>query len=89
MDLTTDQVCSEITYCLPEPNQRHTLVFALFNADVRVIDVTKQEAIRRLLLKHVVATGPGEKLDEKLAMLSLVTERDVCELNRCRAETHF
>jgi len=52
-------------------------VYAIFNALVRVIDGAKREALRRLLLENVMSTSPNEKLDEKLAMLSLVNERDI------------
>lgn len=45
------------------------LVFALFRADVRIIDVVKRATLSRLLLESVVSTAPGEKLDEKLAAL--------------------
>jgi hypothetical protein len=40
-------------------------------ADVRVIDAVKKAALSRLLLDSVVATAPGEKLDEKLTALAL------------------
>jgi hypothetical protein len=40
-------------------------------ADVRVIDAMKKAALSRLLLDSVVATAPGEKLDEKLTALAL------------------
>lgn len=46
-------------------------VFALLRADVRVIDAVKRAALSRLLLESVVSTAPGEKLDEKLAALTL------------------
>lgn len=49
-------------------------VFALMRADVRVIDTVKKAALSRLLLESVVSTGPGEKLDEKLAALTLPTD---------------
>jgi len=55
----------------------HRPVYAIFNALVRVIDGAKREALRRLLLENVMSTSPNEKLDEKLAMLSLVNERDI------------
>jgi hypothetical protein len=40
-------------------------------AEVRVIDSVKRAALSRLLLESVVSTAPGEKLDEKLAALTL------------------
>lgn len=38
---------------------------------VRVIDVAKRNALQAQLLASVATTGPGEKLDEKLAALAL------------------
>ena len=52
-------------------------VFAMFNALVRVVDNAKREGLRRLLLQNIMSTSSNEKLDEKLAMLSLVNERDM------------
>ncbi|KAF7432917.1 inositol polyphosphate 5-phosphatase [Pleurotus ostreatus] len=49
----------------------HKPVYALFRADVRVIDAYKKAALSRLLLESVTSTEPGERLDEKLAKLSL------------------
>lgn len=46
-------------------------VFALMRADVRVIDTVKKAALSRMLLDSIVSTSPGEKLDEKLAALTL------------------
>jgi hypothetical protein len=40
-------------------------------ADVRVIDTVKKAALSRMLLESVIATTPGEKLDEKLTALAL------------------
>lgn len=40
-------------------------------ADVRVIDAVKRATLSRLLLESVISTAPGEKLDEKLAALTL------------------
>ena len=55
------------------------LVFAVFRADVRVIDATKRAALQRLLLASVTSTAPGEKLDEKLATLALDFDSMDCE----------
>ena len=49
----------------------------MFNALVRVVDNAKREGLRRLLLQNIMSTSSNEKLDEKLAMLSLVNERDM------------
>ncbi|CCM05549.1 uncharacterized protein FIBRA_07776 [Fibroporia radiculosa] len=45
-------------------------VFALFRAEVRIIDQAKRADLSRLLFESVTATAPGETLDEKLAKLS-------------------
>ena len=39
-----------------------------------MIDVVKRNALQRLLLENVVSTEPGEKLDEKLATMSLADD---------------
>ncbi|KAL0949308.1 hypothetical protein HGRIS_009384 [Hohenbuehelia grisea] len=49
----------------------HKPVFALFRASVRIVDAVKKAALARLLFDNVTSTAPGEKLDEKLAKLSL------------------
>ncbi|KAJ8473729.1 hypothetical protein ONZ45_g16188 [Pleurotus djamor] len=49
----------------------HRPVYAIFRCDVRVVDTLKKSALSRLLLESVTSTEPGEKLDEKLAKLSL------------------
>ena len=50
------------------------LVFALFRAEVRIIDHAKRAALQKLLLENVTTTSPGEKLDEKLASLTLFSD---------------
>ncbi|KAH9943297.1 inositol polyphosphate phosphatase [Epithele typhae] len=52
----------------------HRPVFALFRADVRIIDHLKRDALRSLLLDNVTTTAPGEKLDEKLASLTFTSD---------------
>ncbi|KAF5322195.1 hypothetical protein D9619_000489 [Psilocybe cf. subviscida] len=49
-------------------------VFATYRANVRIIDPVKKAALSRMLLDGVVSTQPGEKLDEKLANLSLPSD---------------
>ncbi|KAF5388077.1 hypothetical protein D9615_000583 [Tricholomella constricta] len=56
----------------------HKPVFAIFRADIRIIDSVKRLALSRLLLESIVSTAPGEKLDEKLA--ALVFPSDITEL---------
>jgi len=46
-------------------------VFALFRTTVWVVDQAKRDALARLLLENVTSTSNGEKLDEKLAALTL------------------
>lgn len=48
-------------------------------ADVRVIDTVKRAGLSRLLLESVVSTAPGEKLDEKLAALTLPMDLVECK----------
>ncbi|KAM5535531.1 hypothetical protein V8D89_010868 [Ganoderma adspersum] len=52
----------------------HRPVFALFRAEVRIIDHAKRAALQKLLLENVTTTAPGEKLDEKLASLAFSSE---------------
>lgn len=47
------------------------LVYAIYRAEIRVVDPVKKATLSRMLLDSVVSTEPGEKLDEKLANLSL------------------
>lgn len=57
----------------------HKPVYAIFRAQVRIIDPVKKLKLSKLLLDSVTATQPGEKLDEKLATMtfeSLSTEDD-------------
>ncbi|KAJ7648494.1 DNase I-like protein [Mycena rosella] len=49
----------------------HKPVFGIFRVAVRIIDVAKRTALSQLLLRSVIATAPGEKLDDKLAALAL------------------
>ena len=49
-------------------------VFALFRAEVRIIDHAKRAALQKLLLENVTSTAPGEKLDEKLAALTFSSD---------------
>ncbi|KAI0335627.1 inositol polyphosphate phosphatase [Cubamyces sp. BRFM 1775] len=52
----------------------HRPVFAIFRAEVRIIDHAKRAALSKLLLENVTSTAPGEKLDEKLAGLAFTPE---------------
>ncbi|KAF8646385.1 hypothetical protein AX16_007251 [Volvariella volvacea WC 439] len=56
----------------------HRPVFAIFRGEIRIIDSVKRAALSQLLLETVITTVPGEKLDEKLATLSLPS--DLAEL---------
>lgn len=49
----------------------HKPVFALFRTVVWVVDRAKQDALAGLLLENVTSTSNDEKLDEKLAALTL------------------
>ncbi|KAK0230560.1 inositol polyphosphate phosphatase [Armillaria fumosa] len=52
----------------------HRPVFAIFRANVRIIDSTKRAALQKVLLDSVISTVPGEKLDEKLASLIITLD---------------
>lgn len=58
----------------------HRPVFALFRTMVWIVDRVKQDALARLLLENVTSTSNDEKLDEKLAALTLqpLTNDCVC-----------
>jgi hypothetical protein len=49
----------------------HKPVFALFRTAVWIIDRAKQDSLARLLLENVTSTSNDERLDEKLAALTL------------------
>ena len=49
----------------------HRPVFALFRTMVWIVDRAKRDALAGLLLENVTSTSAGEKLDEKLATLTL------------------
>ncbi|KIK67838.1 hypothetical protein GYMLUDRAFT_68857 [Collybiopsis luxurians FD-317 M1] len=49
----------------------HKPVFAIFRPNVRIIDTVKRAALSRLLFDNVLHTAPGEKLDDKLATMTL------------------
>ena len=49
-------------------------MYAIFRASIRIIDKAKRATLSRLLLNSVMTTAPGEKLDDKLALLSLPPE---------------
>jgi hypothetical protein len=53
-------------------------VFSIFRAEVRIIDAEKKSDTRRVLLQSVTDTSPGQKLDEKLALLTIGSDVD-CE----------
>lgn len=54
-----------------------SLVYAVFHATVRVVDVAKKNALHTQLLASVISTGPGEKLDERLSALTLKTKTGI------------
>ncbi|KAG8769922.1 inositol polyphosphate 5-phosphatase, partial [Serendipita sp. 398] len=49
----------------------HRPVYALFRAEVQIVDHAKRKALQKKLLQAVTATGPDEKLDEKLQSLRI------------------
>lgn len=61
-------------------------MFAIFRADIRIIDTVKKAALSQLLLENIVSTQPGEKLDEKLASIALPDTVGECRFS-CVAKT--
>lgn len=57
----------------------HAAVFAIFRAEIRVIDAAKRNSLHRLLLDGITCRGPDEKLDEKLASMALIGDAIDCE----------
>ncbi|KAF8165492.1 inositol polyphosphate phosphatase [Crassisporium funariophilum] len=49
----------------------HKPIFAIYRAEVRIIDPVKKATLSRMLLESIVSTGPGENLDERLAKLTI------------------
>lgn len=54
-------------------------MYALFTAEIRIVDQAKRAALSHLLLDNVTSTVPGEKLDEKLASLTFYNEKSDCK----------
>jgi len=49
----------------------HKPVFAIYGAEVRIIDRVKKATLSQMLLESIVSLEPGEKLDKKLAKLAI------------------
>jgi len=49
----------------------HKPVFAIYNAEVRIIDRIKKATLSQMLLESTASMEPGDKLDKKLANLIL------------------
>ncbi|PVF99952.1 DNase I-like protein [Serendipita vermifera] len=47
----------------------HRPVYALFRAEVRIVDQAKRSVLQKSLLQQITSTSSSEKLDEKLAPL--------------------
>ncbi|KAF4619399.1 hypothetical protein D9613_005124 [Agrocybe pediades] len=54
----------------------HKPVFAVYRAEVRIVDPVKKANLSRMLAEGVMSTQPGEMLDEKLAKLSLPADTE-------------
>ena len=68
-------------------NEIHGLsVYAVFRAEIRVIDAVKRANLSRLLLASVNLTEPGEKLAERLALMSLPMASTTVI---CKYSSHF
>lgn len=53
-------------------------MFAIFQAEIRIIDAVKRAALQRLLLELITATATDERLDEKLASMTLPEDVNDC-----------
>ena len=53
-------------------------VFAIYNAEVRIIDRIKKAALSQMLLENTASMEPGDKLDKKLANLILPADTRQC-----------
>lgn len=61
----------------------HKPVFALFRTAVWIVDRVKQDALAGFLLENVTSTSNEEKLDEKLAALTLRPSTKDCLFFDC------
>jgi len=66
----------------------HRPVFALFRTIVWIVDRAKRDALARLLLDNVTSTSADEKLDEKLAALTLHPQINDCAYFNSVLETY-
>jgi hypothetical protein len=67
-----------------------SIVHASFLATVRRVDPQKKAALARMLAERVIATGSGEKLDEKLAAATFTERKELppdCEPTFSAANT--
>jgi len=77
---TINQVLSLPKFLFNLPLKIKPLVFALFRAQVLIVDAVKRATLSRLLLESIISTPPGEKWDEKLATLALPVDYTECSL---------
>lgn len=53
-------------------------VFAIYDAEVRIIDRVKKAALSEMLLESITFMEPGQKLDKKFANLVLPADPRQC-----------
>ena len=53
-------------------------VYAIYSAEVRIIDRVKKAALSHMLLESIAFMEPGEKLDKKFANLVLPADTRQC-----------
>ena len=53
-------------------------VFAIYEAEVRIIDPIKKATLSQMLFESIVSMEPGEKLDKKLASLVIPVDIRQC-----------
>lgn len=54
-------------------------VFAVFRAEILIVDAAKRASLHRMLLDLITATATDEKLDEKLASMTLREAGSECK----------
>ena len=64
------------------------IVFAIYDAEVRIIDPVKKATLSQILLESVVSMEPGEKLDKKLANLAMPDTRQCMNLVMPHSSSH-
>ena len=76
--LITNQVCSVLVFIHSFPWINFDVVYAIYDAEVQIIDRVKKAALSQMLLESITFMEPGEKLDKKFANLVLPADVRQC-----------